>query len=122
MERLCSAHAIQRIKKGKKMIILNGRQYAQNENEFIGSLFTAGNTADGYAKPHKNGVMFTDHNHERELFIANDDGVQFFVSVDGERFSYSTTSQADTKYGFDEMSHSDQRTLATEIYNQVREV
>ena len=43
------------------MIILNGKKFAENEEEFINSLFQQGGTCVGYIKPYKKTIAILDH-------------------------------------------------------------
>lgn len=85
------------------MITINGRKYAQTEQEFTGSLFQPGGTCDGYAKVRKGqrpGIvtvhLFTPQNKLFAAFGRNTHG-EFIVSAhtmeNGQNwYMYTTTS------------------------------
>ncbi len=53
------------------MIILNGKKFAENENEFTDSLFETDGTCVGYAKKNKVSVTLSDYNHKKVGIINN---------------------------------------------------
>jgi len=56
------------------MLTLNGKRFAENENEFIDSLFHAGGTCVGYARKNKLSIVLLDHNKAR-VGVINRHGV-----------------------------------------------
>jgi hypothetical protein len=53
------------------MIVLNGKKFAECEEEFISSLFECGGTCVGYAKRHVRRISLFDINKKKIGFIAN---------------------------------------------------
>lgn len=56
------------------MITLNGKDFAENEQEFINSLFTKGGTCVGYAKRNKCSITLMDH-QKNKVGVINKHGV-----------------------------------------------
>lgn len=55
------------------MIILNNKKFAENENEFIDSLFEKGGSCVGYAKKNKSSITIQDHN-KNKIGVINKHG------------------------------------------------
>jgi len=51
--------------KGLDMIILNGKKFAESEDEFTSSLFESGGTCVGYARKNKCSVTLYNMQHEK---------------------------------------------------------
>lgn len=78
------------------MYTLNGKIYAKNNDEFVSSLFKAGNTCNGFYKKIKNGVkLFDIQNNLKAFVVANAHGERFIVSAgttsSGKPFYMSST-------------------------------
>ena len=74
------------------MLILNGKKFAESEEEFTNSLFEAGGTCVGYARRNRKSVTLLDHNREK-IGVINRCGVLC-----------RATKQANGKYWY---SHAD---------------
>ena len=53
------------------MIILNGKAFAKNNNEFIDSLFTTGGTCTGYYRVNKRTITIMDQQKTKIAVISN---------------------------------------------------
>ena len=69
------------------MIVFNNKKYAENEDEFTGSLFQAGGTCNGFAKRMRNGYRI--FNIQNELIA--------FIRCSKEPMVMQATVQADNK-------------------------
>jgi hypothetical protein len=95
------------------MINFNGKKFAENNNEFMGSLFHTGGTCSGYARKIKRGVKL--FNLQNELFafiVAPKRGENAFIVTasiqDGKaRYMYSTCSLTEKYLGIDNMGYMD---------------
>lgn len=56
------------------MISLNGKKFAENDKEFMSSLFHKGSTCVGYAKRNKSSVTLMDH-QKNKIGVINRHGV-----------------------------------------------
>ena len=71
------------------MIHLNGAAFAENDAEFIESLFTGGRTCCGYAKRHKHSVTLLDH-QKNKIAVINREGVLCCATkLEDRRYWYS---------------------------------
>lgn len=70
------------------MITLYGKQYAKNDREFTGSLFTGGATCNGYYKATARGLYIYDHQHTPVAFIRRDGMGPVSVSKHNGRWRY----------------------------------
>jgi hypothetical protein len=86
-------------RKGKAMINLNGNKYAENEAEFMQSLFEHGGTCTGYAKRHKRRIDLFDAQHCL-LAIINKWGV--LCEANGTTYGFAS-DPLQTKLGADKM-------------------
>lgn len=71
------------------MITLNGKNFAENEKEFINSLFDKGGTCVGYAKTNKNEVILSDHNKQRVGVITKHNVLAKATKQDNGKYWYS---------------------------------
>ena len=75
------------------MIILNGKKFAENEKEFIDSLFDPSGTCVGYAKRIKKSITILNNNREKVGVIANGVLASATKLESGEYwYSYATPS------------------------------
>lgn len=107
-------------------LTLNGHTFARTERLATETLFRPinGMTAAGTFRVRKDGILFSDLTGEPRLYlVANRHGERFFVSCsrqsDGKtRYMYSTSTLDERAYSFPE-SLSEQREIATSLWNQV---
>ena len=71
------------------MIILNGKKFAQNDNEFTDSLFNKGGTCVGYYRKYKKSISLLDHNKEKVGIINSDYVLAKATKQDDGRYWYS---------------------------------
>lgn len=96
------------------MITINGKKYAKNEKEFIGTLFEQGGTASGYYSKKSNGILLKDAHRAPFAFIAkNKHGEVFAVSActfEGKtRYMYGASEKTKTILGLDSVKYQDQK-------------
>lgn len=90
------------------MLVLNGKKYAKNNNEFMESLFVAGGTCNGFYKKTKNGVKLYDMQNNLQAFIRNDGlSVSAFLHEGKMRYMYGMDSRTEAWLGFDVLKYSD---------------
>ena len=72
------------------MIVLNGRKFAENEKEFINSLFDKDGTCTGYAKRNLHSIILQDMQKNR-VGVINQDGCLCCATKteNGYRYSYA---------------------------------
>ena len=76
------------------MIELNGKKFAENENEFSASLFEAGGTCVGYYKVNAKSITIFDAQHVK-IGVINSHGVlaKATLTEDGWFYSYGTIKE-----------------------------
>lgn len=103
------------------MLTINGRKFAKNDNEFLGSLFDAAGTCSGFYKMVRGGCRL--YNMQKDLFafvVNNKHGEQFFVSAhmfDGKpRYMHALTDKDSALLGFGVMTYRQQREAAEALF------
>ena len=70
------------------MITINGKKFAESENEFIDSLFSPDGTCVGFAKRMKRSIYIEDHQHNR-VGVINQELVLGSATPQGSKYWYS---------------------------------
>jgi hypothetical protein len=95
------------------MIKFNGKKFAENNNEFMDSLFHTGGTCTGYARKVKGGVKLFNIQNELFAFIgAPKHGDNAFVVTASmqqgkARYMFSTCSLTEKYLGIDNLGYMD---------------
>jgi len=105
------------------MITINGRKFAENKDEQVGSLFAPGGTVDGTAK--RKGNVIHLYHLDGTLFAAigrNGHG-EFFVSCskrdNGQTwYQYTLTGSAEKFFGVERMGLVDQGIMIREVLRE----
>lgn len=94
-------------REGIEMIEFNGKKYAKNDAEFVGSLFDAGGTCNGFYKRVKNGIRLFDMKHNLAAFIVDRPSEKFIVTAhmqDGKpRYMFGTGSYTEKWLGIESL-------------------
>jgi hypothetical protein len=103
------------------VLTINGKHFAQNDAEFLNSLFNAGGTCSGYYKKLKRGIRL--YNMQKELFafvVNNRHSERFFVSasiVNGKPwYMYALTDKDKHYLELDTVSFSGEAAIASILF------
>jgi len=86
------------------MLIFNGKKYAKNDAEFVGSLFDPSGTCNGYYKRLKHGVKLYNMQRELTAYIVDRSPLERFIVSAGthagkDRYMYGLSSTAEQWLG-----------------------
>ncbi len=106
------------------MLTFNGKQYAKNDKEFVDTLFTSGNTANGFYKKVKSGIKLYNMQKELIAFIKRDSS-PFVVNAytyagDGkDRYMFSTSSTVEIYLSIYDLGYRETREVCQQAINQL---
>jgi hypothetical protein len=106
------------------MLTFNGKQYAKNDKEFVDTLFTSGNTANGFYKKGKSGIKLYNMQKELIAFIKRDSS-PFIVNAytyagDGkDRYMFSTSSTVEIYLSIYDLGYRETKEVCQQAINQL---